>query len=78
MALYSVRSERQFRERLKYDVLDMNLEEAEDPCLDASVFTKNQERFVGPDISGEFFAGMVVWPRSTGGSATSTSAWMER
>jgi transposase len=53
MALYSVRSERQFCERLQYDLLfkwflDMN---AEDPAFDATTFSKNRERLLDPSSS---------------------------
>ena len=45
---FSVRSERQFCERLEYDLLfkwfmDLNLE---DPAFDASTFSKNRERLL--------------------------------
>ena len=48
MTLYSVRSERQFCERLEYDLLfkwflDLNIE---DPAFDASTFSKNRERLL--------------------------------
>ena len=56
MALYSVRSERQFCERLKYDLLlqwflDINPDEF-DALFDASVFSKNQERLLGSRDGG--------------------------
>jgi len=46
IALYSIRSERQFCERLQYDLLfkwflDLNIM---DPAFDASTFSKNKER----------------------------------
>jgi len=48
IALYSVRSERQFCERLQYDLLfkwflDLNIM---DPAFDASTFSKNKERLL--------------------------------
>jgi len=63
MALYSVRSERQFCERLKYDLLfqwflDINPDEF-DALFDASVFSKNQERLLGHATADIFFAAVV-------------------
>jgi transposase len=71
MALYSVRSERQFCERLRYDVLfqwfmDMNMEEADEQSFDASVFAKNQARFIEGKVSEEFFAQVVELARKHG------------
>jgi transposase len=48
MAFYSIRSERQFCERLQYDLLfkwfpDLNVE---DPAFDQSTFAKNRERLL--------------------------------
>jgi transposase len=61
IALFSVRSERQFCERLDYDLmfrwfLDMNLD-AE--SFDASTFAKNKERLLQADVSRLFFEGVV-------------------
>jgi transposase len=61
IALYSVRSERQFCERLDYDLLfrfflDMNLD---DPTWDASVFTKNRDRLVQHEVARQFFEEVV-------------------
>lgn len=58
IALYSIRSERQFCERLQYDLLfkwflDMNII---DPAFDASTFSKNKERLLGHDVARRFFA----------------------
>jgi transposase len=63
MALYSVRSERQFCERLQYDLLfqwflDINPDEFE-ALFDASVFSKNQERLLGHATADIFFAAVV-------------------
>ena len=63
MALYSVRSERQFCERLQYDLLfqwflDINPDEF-DALFDASVFSKNQERLLGHATADVFFAAVV-------------------
>jgi transposase len=65
IALYSVRSERQFCERLDYDLLfrfflDMGLEEA---SFDASTFAKNKERLLKADVARRFFEGVVEQAR---------------
>ena len=56
MALYSVRSERQFCERLEYDLLfkwflDLNIM---DSSFDHSVFAKNRQRLLDADVAREF------------------------
>src|SRR3954447_12137876 len=61
IALYSVRSERQFCERLDYDLLfrfflDMNLD---DPTWDATTFTKNRDRLVQHEVARQFFEAVV-------------------
>ena len=61
IALYSVRSERQFCERLKYDLLfkwflDLNII---DPVFDASTFSKNKERLLEHDVAKEFLGGVL-------------------
>jgi transposase len=61
IALFSVRSERQFCERLDYDLmfryfLDMNLDE---DSFDASTFAKNKERLLKADVARLFFEGVV-------------------
>lgn len=61
IALYSVRSERQFCERLQYDLLfkwfmDMNITDA---VFDASVFSKNKERLLEHDVARAFL-GVVL------------------
>lgn len=61
IALFSVRSERQFCERLDYDLmfrffLDMGLEDA---SFDASSFAKNKERLLKADVARLFFEGVV-------------------
>jgi len=58
IALYSVRSERQFCERLQYDLLfkwflDLNII---DPAFDASTFSKNKERLLEHEVAREFLA----------------------
>lgn len=61
IALFSVRSERQFCERLDYDLmfrffLDMGLEE---DAFDASTFAKNKDRLLQADVARRFFEGVV-------------------
>jgi transposase len=62
MALYSVRSERAFCERLEYDLLfrwflGMDLVE---PGFDHSTFSKNRGRLMAHKVAREFFDA-VVW-----------------
>ena len=61
IALYSIRSERQFCERLEYDLLfkwflDLNID---DPAFDASTFSKNRERLLAHDIAQQFFTAVL-------------------
>jgi len=61
IALFSVRSERQFCERLDYDLmfrffLDMGMDD--DP-FDASTFAKNKDRLLEADVARLFFEGVV-------------------
>ena len=68
MALYSVRSERQFCERLNYDMLfrwfmDMGIEE---PGFVASTFSKNRQRLLTHEVADEFFAASVAEARLRG------------
>ena len=61
MALYSIRSERAFCERLNYDMLfkwflGMRIDER---SFDASTFSKNRERLLGQQIADRFFAAVV-------------------
>jgi hypothetical protein len=61
MALYSIRSERQFCERLRYDLLfkfflDLNVD-AEG--FDHSTFSKNRERLLKQEIADRFFSAVV-------------------
>jgi transposase len=61
IALYSVRSERQFCERLQYDLLfrfflDLGLDEA---AFDASSFAKNKARLLEAEVARRFFEGIV-------------------
>jgi transposase len=61
MAMYSIRSERAFCERLNYDLLfkwflDMRIDQ---PAFDATVFTKNRKRLLEHEVADEFFAAVV-------------------
>jgi len=65
MALYTVRSERQFCERLRYDLLfkwflDLNVE---DEGFDHSTFSKNRQRLLEHEVAGQFFAAVVEQAR---------------
>jgi transposase len=65
MAMYSIRSERQFCERLNYDMLfkwflDMNVNA---PAFDATTFTKNRERLLRHEIADRFFVAVVEQAR---------------
>ena len=62
MALYTVRSERQFCERLQYDLLfkwflDLNIG---DPAFDHTTFSKNRERLLEHEVAGRFFQEVVA------------------
>ena len=66
IALYSVRSERQFCERLQYDLLfkwflDLNIS---DPAFDATSFSKNRARLLEHDVARQFFAAVREEARS--------------
>ncbi len=61
MAMYSIRSERAFCERLNYDLLfkwflDMRIDE---PAFDATTFTKNRKRLLEAEVADEFFTAVV-------------------
>src|SRR5271155_6221481 len=61
MALYSIRSERQFCEQLDYNLLfrfflDMGMEES---SFDASTFAKNKDRLLRADVAKLFFDEIV-------------------
>jgi len=65
IALYSIRSERQFCERLKYDLLfkwflDLNIM---DPAFDASTFSKNKQRLLDHRVAREFLGAVVAEAR---------------
>lgn len=68
MALYSVRSDRQFCERLQYDMLfrwflDMNID---DPAFVPTTFTKNRERLLKQEVSERFQTATVEEARLRG------------
>lgn len=68
MALYSVRSERQFCEQLNYNLLfrwflDIDMMA---PVFDATTFGKNRERLLKHDAAGKFFHGIVEQGRAFG------------
>ena len=61
MALYSIRSERAFCERLNYDLLfkwflDLPIDAK---AFDATTFTRNRERFLDDAIADRFFEAVV-------------------
>ncbi|MEJ7799599.1 MAG: IS5 family transposase [Ilumatobacter sp.] len=61
MAMYSMRSERAFCERLNYDMLfkwflDLPIDAV---SFDASTFSKNRQRLLDQNIADEFFAAVV-------------------
>ena len=61
MAMYSIRSERAFCERLNYDLLfkwflDLRIDQ---PAFDASTFSKNRQRLLDAQVADEFFAVVV-------------------
>jgi transposase len=61
MAMYSIRSERAFCERLNYDLLfkwflDMRIDQA---AFDATTFSKNRQRLLDHEVADEFFAAVV-------------------
>jgi transposase len=65
IALYSIRSERQFCERLRYDLLfkwflDLNIM---DEAFDASSFAKNKTRLLEHQVAHEFFAAVLAEAR---------------
>jgi transposase len=61
MAMYSIRSERAFCERLNYDLLfkwflDMRIDQ---PAFTPTTFSKNRKRLLNAEVSKEFFAQVV-------------------
>jgi transposase len=68
MAMYSLGSERQFCERLRYDMLfrwflDLGID---DDCFVPTVFSKNRERLLGQEVADKFFAASVAEARLRG------------
>jgi transposase len=69
MALYTIRSERQFCEQLDYNLLfrwflDMNIDE---PSFDHSTFSqRNRERLLDHDVARKFFAAVVAEAQAAG------------
>jgi transposase len=62
MAMYSIRSERAFCERLNYDLLfkwflDLPIDAT---AFDASTFSKNRQRLLDHEIADRFFAAVVA------------------
>ena len=62
MAMYSIRSERAFCERLNYDLLfkwflDMRIDQR---AFTPTTFSKNRERLLNEDIAKEFFAQVLT------------------
>ena len=79
ISLYSVRSERAFREELEYNLLfrwflDMNLMER---SFDPTVFTKNRRSDCWNTVWAQALFDEVVWEADTPWDCcrTSTSAW---
>lgn len=68
IALYSIRSERQFCEQLDYNLLFrwfLDMDVIED-SFDHSVFTKNRERLMEHEVGSLFFDAVVNHARNTG------------
>jgi transposase len=68
IALYSIRSERQFCEQLDYNLLyrwflDMDMDER---SFDATSFTKNRERMMEHEVAAQFFNQVVLQAREAG------------
>ena len=68
IVFYTVRSERQFCERLQYDLLfrfflDMGIEE---DAFDHSTFTKNRDRLIEHEVARRFFEGVIDQARREG------------
>lgn len=66
IGLYSIRSERQFCERLEYDLLfkwflDQNIDT---PAFDASSFSKNRQRLLEHDVARLFFTAALEEARA--------------
>ena len=80
MAMYSIRSERAFCERLNYDLsfkwfLDMRIDQS---AFDAATFSKNRQRLLDHEVADEFFAAVVRQAKLRRYLPRSTSAWTGR
>lgn len=67
-ALFSIRSDRQFCEQLRYNLLFrwfLDLDMLGD-AFDHSTFSKNQERLLAHDAAGQFFATVVAHAKAKG------------
>ncbi len=71
-AFYSLRSERQFRERIEFDllfrrlILSLSKEVGlgiDDAVWDATTFTKNRDRLLEGDMARAFLAAVLTIPR---------------
>jgi len=65
IALFSIRSERQFCEQLEYNMLykwflDLNIG---DPAFDPSTFSKNRERLLEHEVAAQFFEAVLMEAR---------------
>src|SRR5690242_15461543 len=68
MALYTIRSERMFREQIDYNLLFrwfLNME-PDEPSFDHSSFTTNRNRLLEGEIAGEFFGQIVAQAQALG------------
>ena len=75
MALYSIRSERAFCERLNYDLLfkwflDLRIDE---PAFDATTFSKNRRRLLDHEVADRFFAPSSARPSCAATCPATTS-----
>jgi transposase len=66
MALFTVRSERQFCEQLDYNLLFrwfLDMDMTEDSFV-PTVFTKNRDRLIAHDVAGEFLRAVIAQARA--------------
>lgn len=80
IALFSVRSDRQFCEQLRYNLLfrwflDLDLDQA---SFDATTFSHNRARLIEHDAARPSLPKWFHWPSSAGSSVTTTSRSMAR
>jgi hypothetical protein len=78
MAMYSMRSERAFCERLNYDMLFkwFRVLPIDAVSFDASTFSKNHQRLLDADVADEFFAAVVHQSKLRRYISSDHSAWM--